>query len=219
MKNTIFLSTVIMTVCACGSEDPGSGKNDAGPMATPFIPIAVGNSWTYRVVSGSNVESTKVQTIIEEIVVDGEAAYVFETVRANDKGTRSIQRLVDNRLIRLSEETLSDNLVSGRFNFVPPGLRIDGNFQQTGETYQDTHDKQKVDANGEILETETRAQTFEIESGNELISVPAGEFNAIRVRRTRSQGTTKTYWFVEGLGKIKELGGQSEELVKFVPGN
>ena len=218
-----FLSVFISMsmVLACGTEPPRNMMQDSGTnmMATSFIPMAVGNRWTFRVTSSSNVESNKVQTVTEEITVDGETAFVFETERANDRGTRSIQRLVDNKLIRLSEETLKAGSVTARYNFSPVGLRIDGNQVSTGDIYMDTHDKQELDAQGQVIATETKVHTFEIESEKELVTVPAGEFEAIRVRRDRDGGPTKTYWYVPGLGKVKEIGGQTEELVKAELGN
>jgi len=216
---SVFISMSL--VLACGTEPPRNMKEDSGTnmMATPFIPVAVGNRWTYRVISSSNVESSKVQTITEEIAVDGEAAFVFETERANDRGTRSVQRLVDNKLIRLSEETLKAGTVTARYNFSPVGLRVDGNQISTGDIYMDTHDKQEIDAQEQVIATEAKVHTFEIESEKELVTVPAGEFEAVRVRRDRDGGSSKTYWYVPGLGKVKEIGGQTEELVKAELGN
>jgi hypothetical protein len=49
---------------------------------------------------------------------------------------------------------------------------------------------------------------------DEPVTVPAGTFNCLRVRRRASQqdGSDKTYWFAKGVGKVKEVGGQTEEL-------
>jgi hypothetical protein len=214
MKGRQFVFALFAVSLACGTEPPRNVPADSGTsMPTPFLPVAVGYKWTYRVISASNVESTKVQTITESVVVDGETAYVFETARANDRGTRSIQRLIDNRLLRLSEESLQGGAVSARYRFSPIGLRIDGDQISTGDIYMDTHEKEELDAQGQVIATETKIHTFEVEADKELVTVPAGEFEAIRIRRDREGGSSKTYWFVPGLGKIKEIGGQTEELV------
>jgi hypothetical protein len=203
-------------------QDSGVNPNDSdsgGQMPSPIISIAVGHRWTYRITSSSGVITTKIQTIIDEVMVAGETAYVFETARANNRGTRSIQRLVDNRLVRLSEETLDMNMVTGRFRFSPPGLRVDGNYTTTGDSYTDIHDKVELDAQDNVIATVTKNHSFEVESSMALVTVPAGQFEAIRVRRDRAGGTSKTYWFVPGIGKVKEIGGQTEELMSAELGN
>jgi hypothetical protein len=48
--------------------------------------------------------------------------------------------------------------------------------------------------------------------------VPAGTFKAIRLHRTGTAAgaSDKLYWFVRGVGKIKETGGsRSEELQSY----
>ena len=51
-----------------------------------------------------------------------------------------------------------------------------------------------------------------------MVTVPAGTFSTIRLRRQvlvgagGGEGADKTFWFAEGIGKIKETGGQTEEL-------
>jgi hypothetical protein len=45
------------------------------------------------------------------------------------------------------------------------------------------------------------------------VTVPAGTFTAIYLQKASGGGTTKTYWYVPGVGKVKEDGGQLEELV------
>jgi hypothetical protein len=43
--------------------------------------------------------------------------------------------------------------------------------------------------------------------------VPAGTFDAIVLRKVG--GSEKRYWYVRGVGKVKETGGQVEELVSW----
>ncbi|MDA7684149.1 hypothetical protein N8571_01020 [Akkermansiaceae bacterium] len=66
--------------------------------------------------------------------------------------------------------------------------------------------------------------------GHEKVTVPAGEFDAIRMEVTGMSGKTeikRTYWFAKGVGFIKEektyyskttrLINQVMELMKYVP--
>jgi hypothetical protein len=46
------------------------------------------------------------------------------------------------------------------------------------------------------------------------VTVPAGTFHALILQKAGSS-VAKTYWFVRGVGKVKETGGQTEELVEY----
>ena len=173
--------------------------------------MAVGNSWTFQVVS-SGVAFTKVQTVTGTVAVGDEVGYRVLTRRDRDRGTRSIQVIRDGRLERVYEETLEGEGVKARFRFEPAALRIDSTKVKSGDTYSDVHEKVEVDEAGTSLGVESKSHTFFVESGLDLVTVPAGTFECVRVRRVRADGSEKTYWYAQGLGKIREEGGQTEEL-------
>jgi hypothetical protein len=67
-------------------------------------------------------------------------------------------------------------------------------------------------------ELKEKIHQFDVEAMDETITVPAGTFTAIRVRRTDpSDGSYRQYWYVAGLGKVREVegNGDSEELTAF----
>jgi hypothetical protein len=48
------------------------------------------------------------------------------------------------------------------------------------------------------------------------VTVPAGTFTAVYLQKVSATGgSAKTYWYVPGVGKVKESGGQLEELVSY----
>lgn len=198
---------VILLSTACGSEPPV-----VPPGASDLIPLAVGNEWTYRLTSSSGTVSTKVQTITSTASVDGMIAYRIETARNNEKGTISLQRIEDGRLKRISEETTEAGVVTERFTYRPAMVRIDSTKVADGDVYVDRHDKVQIDEAGNDLLVESKVHTFTVEAATELVTVPAGTFECVRVRRDLEGGSSKTYWYAKGVGKVKEVGGQTEEL-------
>jgi len=204
-----YLLLAALLACGCGSAAPPTVE----PEDTSLLPLTVGNEWTFQVTDSSGVVSVKTQTVVRTTsTADGRAAFVMETSRANNKGTRSVQLIVDGQLLRASEETLDNGAVSNRYVYEPYGLRIDLSAQDINATYSDSHDKHKVDTTGAILETEEKMHTFYVEGVDELVEVPAGTFECVRVRREKVGSTDKTYWYAPGVGKVKEIGGQTEEL-------
>ena len=60
--------------------------------------------------------------------------------------------------------------------------------------------------------TKSKDETWKVEAVDESVTVPAGTFSALRVRKTTSGAADKTFWFAKGVGKLKETGEQTEEL-------
>lgn len=204
-----YLILVAVFLSACGQAAPST--SESGDVS--LLPLKVGNTWTFQVTDSSGIVSVKTQTVVRTTsTADGRAAFVMETSRANNKGTRSVQLVEDGRLLRASEETLDSGAVNNRYVYEPYGLRFDLSVQEVGAVYADSHAKLQVDAQGEILETEEKMHTFYVEGVEELVEVPAGIFECVRVRREKVGSSDKTYWYAPGVGKVKEIGGQTEEL-------
>lgn len=59
-----------------------------------------------------------------------------------------------------------------------------------------------------------QTESWSIRSDAEEVTVPAGTFRAVVVvRHAEDPADDKTYWFANGVGKVKESGGKTEELV------
>ena len=73
-----------------------------------------------------------------------------------------------------------------------------------------------------VIEERSRAkaETWTVVSTAETVTVPAGTFTCLHLRRmaTDDPQTQKDYWFARGVGKVKESGGQLEELSKYTIG-
>lgn len=211
---------------ACGSTDP---KADAPPDAsgTParvLLPLAAGNRWTYTVTEGTDVE-TKVQEVFDLEPVGGSGphadvlAYRVSTTRGADgtNETVSHQAAVGSRVVRYREQAF--NATTGDLDIEehwdPYKLRVEQaeEFLEEGASFLETYDETKL-VPGEELTTATRHDRWTVLAARETVTVPAGTFEALKINRV-SQGSTKTYWFAENIGKVKEEGGQLEELESY----
>ena len=208
-----ILACVLALLCvgACGDAPPDVPNNDAKPL----LPLAVGSKWTFKVTSSAGVViDNKIQSVTGSTTVDGAQAFRLLTERAFDRGTRSVQMIKDGKLVRVSEEGIEAGQVSARFRFDPYGLRIDSTRTTAGAEYTDEHTKIEVDENGQEVARVEKVHDFKIESAAEIVTVPAGTFTCVRVRRERGSGGAKTYWYAPGVGKVKETGLQTEELIE-----
>jgi hypothetical protein len=62
----------------------------------------------------------------------------------------------------------------------------------------------------------TKTESWYVVSDSESLTVMAGTFTCLHIRRTSSGGTVQDYWYARGVGKVKETGGgQDEELMSY----
>jgi hypothetical protein len=219
---------LVLAVSACGSLDPkpDTTAEDAGIPARVLLPLETGNSWTYRVTDGNNVE-TKHQVVGELEPVGGSGphadvmAFRVTTTRGVDGSneTVSFQAYAGSRVVRYREQAY--NATTGMLDIEehwdPYKLRIDQaeEYLEDGASFLETYDETKLVPGAEPT-TATRSDRWTVLAARETVTVPAGTFEALKVNRvSSSQGAVKTYWYVENVGKAKEEGGQLEELESY----
>ncbi|MDB4976623.1 MAG: hypothetical protein JWN48_4964 [Myxococcaceae bacterium] len=200
------------------------GDASAAVAAKSILPWKEGNTWTYRV-TGDGEVGTKVITIGPLEAVGGSGANKDKlankvvTAKGTDDQTVSWQVEDSNgaRVVRLREQSFGakTKLLQLDEFFEPYKLHVDGTAAHSiagaswVETYMDT--KVVPDAG---TTTTTGMDTWSVDAVEQSVTVPAGTFKAI-VFIKGGGSNQKTYWYTPGVGKIKEAGGQTEELVSY----
>jgi hypothetical protein len=207
-----------LVLIGCGGDGGGNVINLTGPL----LPWAVGNTWTYRVTDKGKVD-TKVVTVgaAEPIGAGPNSAMMANkvlTMTGNDKSI-SWQGELEGAVVRYREQSFkaSTGALSEDTVWVPHRLHVDSTAAHTvtGASWLDMFDETKTPADTTMPpKLSTGRERWSVMSDHETITVPAGTFVTVMLQRI-SASSTKTYWFAHGVGKIKETGGQTEELVKY----
>ncbi len=204
---TLVALGVALLASACGSEDPVEQKSS-------LFPLAVGNRWVYRITDVNNEVSEKIQQIKSSTKTqDGLQAFVFRTDRGT-RATESLQRIDDEgRLLRVQENGYKNgrNVESIRFN--PPSIRVDTDKTAINSEYTQEFQELHIEGGGSTV---SKRYSFMVLAVDEQVTVPAGTFRCVKIRReTTGEAMSKTFWYAAGVGKVKEAGGQTEELESF----
>lgn len=218
---------------AAGSPDSGGSPN-AGAGGEPavtglvLLPWAVGNTWTYNVTKdGSTTEKTT--TIVAEEPVGGEGpnselmAYHVVTAKGVD-GTDKTESWqapnADNplRIERYQEKSFgatTGNLQMTEY-WDPSKLHIDGSPGRVsqGDTWLEVYEETKLEV-GLPATTHKVNERWTVLGDDETVDVPAGTFEGVIHLQKVGSGSTKEYWYKAGVGKVKETGSQTEELVDY----
>jgi hypothetical protein len=230
----------------------GSGVRDAGGQATdggagdtavgalePYFPVAVGNSWTYRVQPVGAPMYMKVQTMerMEPVGGNGPNAtkMAIYTVTKKMAGalqdqTVSWQGLEEGMggakmVVRYREQAFQAGsmTVNAEYVYQPYQLRLDESPANLAEgvTRMQSYTQSKTEPG--LLSPLVTQQTdnWIIESTGETVTVPAGTFsNCLRFKKYGNiEDSGKTFWYCRGVGKVKEQPpatmGQLEELAAY----
>lgn len=215
MHRTLALAALV-ALAACGPVQPaGTGR---------YLPLKVGASWTYKITdttAGTSSKKTSVEAL--EDVGGAKAGTMAFRVRTEDTGGYSLGWQQDTGSETVRHHDQQFDTAGKQLNeswYTPSKLRLDETdaHLKQGVTWNDTYTEKNTDNTTNTTTTVSKTETWTVESADELLTVPAGTFHALRLHRT---GTTagqsdKRYWYARGVGKLKETGGtRTEELQSF----
>lgn len=207
-----------------GVEDTGPAPDTGPPHDSglpSFQPLRVGATWTYRkrdLSSGAQGDLVTRVDAFEDIGDLRAGTIAFRVFKEKLGGGTSISwdRDLGDRVVRVRDQNRDLNdLVTADEYYDPHRVRVEDTPAHTAlnATWIETYTQTDVDPVTGNRVAVHRA-TWTVEAVDEMVTVPAGTFPCIRLRR--DAGTApKTFWFSRGVGKIREEGGQIEELVSF----
>lgn len=225
MRLRLFLALGI-TLVACGGSDTtptvdAAIGSDGRPVAGRLLPMAVGDSWTYAVTPTGMPTVQKTSTVQAFEDVGGSKAGVMAfRVRTEkvDGATVSWQADTGTAIVRHREQVfdLTQAMTSEQY-YTPSKLRVDDAHLTAGATWVDAYTEESRNVGTGVVTPIAKSETWTVEAAAELVTVPAGTFVCVRLRRTGAAGAAdKRYWFSPGVGKIKEASVDSiEELTSY----
>lgn len=192
--------------------------------------LGPGASWTYQVDDGGGIE-TKTQSVggLEDVggTKAGVMAYRLTTERATGDVV-SWQEDTGSAILRHREQDGAGTTSTDEI-YEPHKTRIDESDEHLveGTTWSEDYTETVTADNGvdpPMTTTAAKRDRWLVEAVDEVLSVPAGDFCTLRVKRTSTVngtgGSVKTYWFARNVGKVREEGGnQVEELLDRSPAN
>jgi hypothetical protein len=224
-----------LALAACGGNNPGD--DDGGAVDAPNIdcssppdlsnmlyPWKVGTTWTW-LLSDPNSSTT----MVNDTTVESYEAVPGRADKCAFKVTG--EKLFGNTL---SWDDYEGDIGVRYFqsDFDQGGGHVDDQAEDPyrlkadetpahltqGATYSETFDETTTDSTGTT--TRAKQEDWEVVSMSESVTVPAGTYDTVHLRRTNHADPTKIkdFWFARGVGKVKETGGeQDQDLMAYTP--
>jgi hypothetical protein len=216
--------------CSGGTTATGNG----GAMATgngSFEPPIMGATWTYATSDtdkdGGVADRTKTVSVEANEGVPGRTgvmAWRFHTVVPGDQDQLTWQADTETAIVRYRDDvytagSTASSALQSYSMYAPSKLRIDITPAHlvTGVTYTESFTETDVDAtDGNASTTTAQTSAWKVIDAAESVTVPAGTFTSVHIQKLNgtSGAVDKDYWFVRGVGKVKETShaGRTEVL-------
>ncbi len=217
-----------------GTRDAGVSTDADGAATTgPYLPVKLGNSWTYKVTDPLKGVSMKTVAIDAFEVPPGGPnvkvmTYRHTTAKGLDKtrgwwapialpaGAGIVMANVYERSYKAGTETVTENdwwdPYRNKFDESPAHTAM-------GAMWTETYKEFVQPAGVAAAVSTSHSESWKVLALDEQVTVPAGTFKCIKVSHSvgATPGTTpdKSFWFARNVGKVKETGGQIEELTAY----
>ena len=218
-----------------GGMGGGTGGDDAGAAGAAggtgsLYPLAVGNNWSYQITDTDGTVSTEVVSVVAEEMVGGtgpestQPAFrlVTGSVVDDPNGDLDWEAVVDSRAVRYREVTIGETSGKAKSEAVwdPPRLRVDetaahsamsASWTEPSYIEYDTSVDRSADGGFDqkgSTTTQVEDDLWSVIGTSELLTVPAGTFRTLHVKRINTDVASgiKEFWFAPGVGLVQETG-------------
>lgn len=179
-----------------------------GPLGTPamrYYPLVTGATWTYRFTAPLETTTQTVRVETPELV-EGTVVTAFKVVTEKAHGVVVTAWIEDtgSQIIRHRELSIDgDGDLFGDERFTPGRPLLDEvDYHLDAGSSWKTHYKDTITDSGGTYQ-DCKTDQWELASGDDTVTVPAGTFHAIKVTRVDSGTTT---WYARGVGRVKQTG-------------
>jgi hypothetical protein len=198
-----------------GARAPLAAPPDCAPLSASLFPMAVGNWWRYRVVDPSTHQPVeKTIAFDREGDVGGARAGLagFRLHRKDASGTAYRWLAREDGAVGFVHDEWYD--LDGRrtrdVSYAPRRFRVSDacDHRRAGARWTESYERIDVDpVTGARTGARRIEEEWEVQAVDEEITVPAGTFRCLRLRRrsrTAGEYEDSTYWFAPGVGKVRE---------------
>lgn len=228
-----YLVSAILVVAACGGGGTNEDTPDAGDVhngdcelggrasADSYFPFEVGNLWRYEVTDPTGVDppSTKRQEFTDELVPEGETVPVIvqTTIKSNGRTVNWLRR-EGTAIVRVRQEDYTpEDLLERVTEYQPYRLRIDEDPERLVQdaTWDEAYTDIVYDPAGTELQRIDVIDQWTVLGVDVPCTTPFGQLSCVKLHQNRIQGgiAVKDFYFARGYGKVREEGGQTEEII------
>lgn len=220
-RRLLPLAAAAVVLAACGGGAITSDPPPPGPSGeNNLAPLATGARWTYRITDPlRDAPFEKTVDVVGPQQVPGStqsAILVVDTEPTQEERGWLVEK--DGFVLRAREEDRQAGLLVRTTTWSPAAPKTLSASAPVGSVYEATVLEHEEHADGTFTE-KNQTYRFTVVAKDVQVTVPAGTFTCLKVSRVRldKAGTDRTYWLAPDVGKVREEGERTEELVAYTP--
>jgi len=213
-----------------GTTDAGTTETEAtAAAASAYFPMSVGSTWAYRVTNAAGMTADRMTTVEALEPAGGTVGPVAFRIRNEALGSTTInwEQLSGMVVVRYRQNMLdaTAKLLLDK-TYTPSSVVFDESAAHlmAGATWNEAYAETQAPVTGQP-KTSQESVKWTVEAVDDVVTVPAGTFTCVRVRRHHASSTNpadEVNWYATGTGSVKETGGgprsdETRELVSFNP--
>jgi hypothetical protein len=218
----------IVALAACSNPaGPAPMETPTDRVASPssrYLPLSVGAKWTYHATDPLSGASGETYSTIEalEDVGGSKAGIMAYRVRSSTLtgSTVNWQQDLNMSVVRQREQFFDlGGSMQTDYVFQPDRLRLDESPEHlvVGATWTENHGANFDDLVNRIQKPVTFTAVWTVEAVDESVTVPAGTFSCLRVRRVQTgfASSDETHYFARHIGQVKQTGPEPKDLTSY----
>jgi hypothetical protein len=215
----LLLAAAAIALAACGG---GISDGSAPPPGEKTLaPLAGGARWTYRVTDPLRVAPFEkvVEVMGPQQIPDSSASAILVVDREPTQEERGWLVERDGIVRRAREEDWKAGVLVRKTTWAPEAPKTLAAEAPVGWVHRETVQESEWHAADGLTSVKDQIYEFRVVATNVQVTVPKGTFTCLKVTRVRvdKPGSDRTYWLAPGVGKVREEGERTEELVEYTP--
>jgi hypothetical protein len=197
---------------------PGNPSENQTDAAKSLWPLSTGSRWTYRITDDVRGVFEKQVEVLGPQAVPG-ASQAAIAVRSIQPHLEELSWQIDNSglVVRLREEDRKSGALARVTTWNPSTIKSLSLAKPFDWSHSAMVHEITRGPDGVIIDEDDKEYIWRVLAVDVDVTTAAGSFKAMKVQRDRPDKTGKEriYWLVPGVGKVREEGERTEELLNF----
>jgi hypothetical protein len=214
----IMIRTSIVLVgllfMGCGDKEL-AGDPDSGAVIKDYFPLTPNSWWKYEDLDNPGTYHNDAMSGPVAIPGDAQGRSAFLLTRTHSDDAADVHRTYmdsqDGLVVRFRKEWDKNDGLDQVKVYDPDFLQLDMTQLQQGDTWKAVFARSDYDGAGALVQRKNKAYQYTVEAINDPQTVKGTSLSCVRIARVDlMDGDTKTFWYAEGVGRVKETGVASD---------
>ena len=216
------IGVLLCCILGCGEKELAKGNDggvepdsgivvDGGVVIKDYSPLTAGSWWKYEDIDNPGTYHNDVLSGPVPIPNDvkGRSAFLLTRTHSDDAGDvhRTYVESKNGLVVRYRKEWDKNGSPDQEKVYDPFFLELDMTQLKPKDAWKATFVRSDYDGTGALTAQKNKAYQYTVESTADPLTVKGKTLSCVKITRLDlMDGDSKTFWYAEGVGRVKEIG-------------